>query len=123
MSKQGIGIHDPVYFISEHQREQFCEFISSRVGDDDFWLITKDGQLAMAANEWRLQVARGPFIDFKGIIIDVRQEKEEEVLEVVSNRIAELILTEFADTDLVIFGDQLERFKIDGESGEVQRMS
>ena len=122
VSNEGIAIHDPVYFVSGQQREQFCEFISSRVSDDDLWMVTKDGSLAMPANEWRLQVADGQFIDFKGIIVDVREEQEEEVLEVVSNRVAELILAEFADTDLVIFGDQLERFKIAAESGEVQRI-
>ena len=122
VSNEGIAIHDPVYFVSDQRREQFCEFISFRVNDDDLWTVTKNGRLAMPAKEWRLQVADGQLIDFKGIIIDIRKEQEEEVLEVVSNRVAELILSEFADTDLVIFGDQLERFKIAAETGEVLRV-
>lgn len=122
VSNEGIAIHDPVYFIRDQQREQFCEFISSRVGQNDLWKITKDGRLAMPANGWKLQVESGSFIDFKGIVLDVREEQEEETLEIVSNRVAELILSGFADTDLIIFGDQLETYKIDAGSGEVERM-
>ena len=122
VNDEGIGIYDPVYFVRDNKREQFCEFISSRVGQSDLWTITKGGRLAMPANGWKLQVESGPFIDFKGIILDVRQEQEEEVLEIVSNRVAELILSEFTDTDLVIFGDQLERYNIDAESGKAERM-
>ena len=122
VSYEGIGTYDPVYFVRDMQREQFCDFISSKVGQNDLWTITKDGRLAMPANGWKLQVESGSFIDFKGIILDVRKEQEKETLEIVSNRVAELILTEVADTDLVIFDDQLETYKIDAESGEVERM-
>ena len=122
VSNEGIGIYDPVYFVRNRKREQFCEFISSRVGQNDLWTITKDGRLAMPANGWKLQVESGSFIDFKGIILDVRKEQEEDTLEIVSSRVAELILSDFADTDLVIFADQLETYKIDAESGEVKRM-
>ena len=123
VSDEGIGIYDPVYFVCDQKREQFCDFISCRVGQSDLWTTMRDGRLAMPANEWKLQVESGPFIDFKGIILDVRQEQEEETLEIVSSRVAELILSEFADTDLIIFDDQLERYKIDAESGEVERMN
>ena len=85
-------------------------------------MITKSGKLAMPSNGWKLQVESGPLIDFKGIVVDVSQEHEEEVLEIASNRIAELILSGFEDTDLVISGDQLERYKIETASGTVERV-
>ena len=122
VNNEGIETYDPVYFVRDNQREQFCEFISSRVGQNDLWTITKDGRLAMPANGWKLQVESGSFIDFTGILLDVRNEQEEETLEIISSRVAELILSDFADTDLVIFDDQLETYKIDAESGEVERM-
>lgn len=122
VGQEGIGIYDPVFFVLDQTREQFCEFISSRIGQSDLWTITKDGRLAMPSNGWRLQVGGRTFVDFKGIIVDVRQEQEEEVLEVVSSRVAELILSGFADADLIIFGDQLEKYKIDVGSGNVERM-
>jgi len=68
-------------------------------------------------------VESGPYIEFTGIVVDVRQEEEEETLEVASKRVAELILSGFRDADLVIFGDQLERYEIDPSSGRVDRIS
>jgi hypothetical protein len=48
---------------------------------------------------------------------DVRKHEREIV--VTSGRVAELILSGFGDADIVIFGDQLERRKINPETGEV----
>ncbi len=37
--------------------------------------------------------------------------------EIVSERVAELILSGFAGKDLIIFGDQIERYAVDPETG------
>jgi hypothetical protein len=39
--------------------------------------------------------------------------------DVTSNRIAELLIAGFGNSDLIIFGDQLEGRKIDAATGEV----
>jgi len=119
----GVWIHDPVYFVRDQEKEQFCDFLSSRIHQSELWTITESGKLAMPPNGWRLQVESGPYIEFTGIVVDVRQEEEEETLEVASKRVAELILSGFRDADLVIFGDQLERYEIDPSSGRVDRIS
>ena len=115
----GISVSDPVYFVKDEQKAQFCRFLNNRVSQRELWKTVRHGNLAMAANGWRIQVEDMAAIGFQGIILDVREESDEEVLNIVSDQVAELILSGFVDEDLIIFGDQLERFKIDPGTGVV----
>ena len=121
VSKEGVGPFDPVYFVNDSQKEQFCSFLYHRVHQAELWKTTPKGSLAMPANNWKLQVEDNPPIVFQGTILDVRKEHDEETLNITSDRVAELILSGYDDHDLVIFGDELERFTIDEESGLVER--
>ena len=121
VSKEGVGPFDPVYFVNDSQKEQFCSFLYHRVHQAELWKTTPKGSLAMPANNWKLQVEDNPPIVFQGTILDVRKERDEETLNITSDRVAELILSGYDDHDLVIFGDELERFTIDEESGLVER--
>ena len=121
IGSRGIRHTDPVFFVNDEKQEQFCSFLTNRVTQPELWPITSQGKLAMPANGWRIQIQNMAPIVFKGIILDVVEEREQEVLNIVSNRVADLILSGFGDKDLIIFGDQLERFKINPESGVVEK--
>ena len=115
----GISVSDPVYFVKDEHKEQFCPFLTNRVSQRELWKTVSQDNLAMAANGWKIQVEDMAPIGFHGVILNLREERDEEVLNIVSNRVAELILSGFVDEDLIIFGDQLERFKIDPGTGVV----
>jgi len=115
----GIWKHDPVYFVKEGAKEQFCEFLSARANQSSLWKQTKSGGLAMASDAWALQIDDLPTIPFDAIVLDIRNEREEEIIERTSNRVAELILSGFGTADIIIFEDQLSRYRIDPDTGEV----
>lgn len=119
IGRPGIHRTDPVYFVKGTHREQFCSFLSRRVHEEELWMVTKDGRLAMPANGWKLQVDDLALVEFEGILVNVSHEYEEEVLKITSDRVAELILSGFGDRDLLIFGDQLAAYYIDPKSGVV----
>ena len=121
IGSSGICHTDPVVFVKDDKEEQFCSFLTNRVTQPELWKITPQGRLAMPANGWRIQIQNMAPIVFQGIFLDVLEERDREVLNIVSNRVAELILSGFGDEDLIIFGDQLERFKINPESGVVEK--
>ncbi len=58
-------------------------------------------------------------LPFDGIIVTFDVDEQRHQFEVVSQRVAELILSGFGDADLIIFGDQIERYTIDPSTGEV----
>ncbi len=119
LGRPGIHHTDPVYFVKGTHREQFSSFLSRRVHEEKLWTMTMHGRLAMPADGWKLQVDDLAPVEFDGIIVNVSEEYEEEVLKITSDRVAELILSGFGDRDLVIFGDQLAAYYIDPESGVV----
>ncbi len=67
---------------------------------------------------WQISVAGGTPVDFDSADIRYFYANETEVSEITSDRVAELILAGFADTDLVVFDDKLHRHKI-GDDGSV----
>ena len=48
-------------------------------------------------------------------------DEERHILEVASKRIAELVLSGFGAGDIIVFGDQIDRFSINPETGEVEK--
>lgn len=116
----GIGSDDPVYFVKDTTKEQFCDFLYSKLRQKELWITTKDGALAILPNDWAIQVDDLTPVEFEGIVLDVKDECSEESLKLTSDRIAELILEGFGSTDLFIFGDQIERFQINPKTGAVE---
>jgi hypothetical protein len=68
---------------------------------------------------WSLQVENGPLISPDYIITTYDVDTQTIPIKVTSDRIAELFVTGLGDDDIIIFGDQLERRKIDGTTGEI----
>lgn len=125
-STGGISIHDPVYVVSGDEREHINEFIS-RAMNAAVDLHNEDGcpegvkrKFSAASDGKMIQVVDGPLIPFFGVLGTFEIGVAAHDFEVVSDRIAELLLKGFGSEDMIIFGDQLERFTIDAESGAAQ---
>jgi hypothetical protein len=76
-------------------------------------------EITIPSDGWSIQVDHNPPIRFEGIIVTFDMDEERHSIEVVSKRVAELILSGFGGADLIIFGDQLERHTIDPDTGAV----
>jgi restriction endonuclease len=116
------GIHhfQPVYFVRGDDRIQFTEFLSAEVNKRR---ATKNAsgrwEVVTLPDGWRLQVEGGPLVPFDSITTTYDLDTQMFPITATSNRIAELIVKGLGDDDIFIFGDQLERRKIDPETGEI----
>jgi len=124
LQRAGIsgGIHDyqPVYLVKGAEKMRFTEFISREVNgrraekqEDDRW------RLVTPADGWSLQVDEGPLVPFDGIVTTFAVHTETIPIVVASNRIAELIVSGLGEDDIIIFDDQIRRYKINEETGEI----
>jgi hypothetical protein len=77
-------------------------------------------QITIPPDGWSIQVANNPPIAFNGIVGTFDVDEERQTNEVVSQRVAELILSGFGSADLVIYGDQIEPRTIDPNTGAVR---
>lgn len=110
----GLGIHhdSPVYFVKSGERIQFNEFLTRRANEHGNGKTQGEYAMKLFPDGWQISVADGVPIDFSFADIRYFYANETEVSEITSDRVAELILADFSDTDLVIFDDQLRRHKI-----------
>lgn len=69
--------------------------------------------------EARKLLIGGMEVPYEGIIIDFQILTETKTSEIVSSRIAELIVEGLKDADIVIFDDQIRRRKIAPDTGEI----
>ena len=116
----GIHSYDPVFFVRGTDRIRFTDFLSEEVNkrpatrnESGRWEVTTP------SDGWSLQVENGPPISFDSIITTYDVDTQSIPINVTSNRIAELIVTGLGDDDIIIFGDQIERRKIDASNGEI----
>jgi hypothetical protein len=107
--------------VRDGERRQFNEFITARMNEAIEPAGPKAVRIAIPADEWQIQVGHGEPITFKGIIVNFDVDEERHILEVASKRIAELVLSGFGANDIIIFGDQNERFSINPETGAVEK--
>lgn len=116
------GIHrfQPVYFARDGERVQFTEFLSNEVNKRG---AAKNSvgrwEIRTEPDGWSLQVEDGPLISFDEIVTTFEVDTQTIPIEITSDRIAELMVTGLQEDDIIIFGDQLERRKIDPETGEI----
>jgi hypothetical protein len=116
----GVSNTDAVFFVRASERVQFNEFLSARMREATTgrW-DAKRHDVTVSPDGWALQVERGPLIAFDAIVITFEMDEQRHQIQITSDRIAELILSGFGAADIIIFGDQLERKKIDPETGEI----
>jgi hypothetical protein len=100
-------------------RRQFNEFLTARMND----AITPAGpkviRIAMPADGWEIQVSQNAPIPFLGIVVNFDVDEQRHAIEATSQRIAELVFSGFGASDIIIFGDQIERHSIDRDTGTV----
>ena len=116
----GIAIYDPVFLVKDRERVQFNEFMSRHVLKAIPLKNTPDkATVRVPSDGWKLQIQQEQPISFDRVEIsfDIQQNEMESVL--TSSRVAELLLAGFGEADLIIYGDQLERRKINPQTGEV----
>ncbi len=115
----GIRNTDPVFFVRGKERHQFNFFLTQRMNEAIKPEGPKTMRITLPSDGWQIQVSQNLPIHFDGIIIDFDVDEEKLTVDVVSQRVAELILSGFGSSDLIIFGDQIERHAIDPVSGVV----
>lgn len=115
------GVHstDPVFFVRDGERRQFTEFLMAQKNDAIAPAGPKAIRVSVPADGWQIQVNQNIPIPFEGIVVDFGVDEERHVIEVTSKRIAELVLSGFGTSDIIIFGDEIERHSIDPCSGKV----
>jgi hypothetical protein len=116
----GITINDPIYVVRDKEKVQFNEFIRKHASGA---VASKDAphkaSVRVLSQGWKIQIKEAPPIAFDHVDISFDIRQNEMTLDVISNRIAELLLSGFGDHDLIIFGDQLGGRKIDPINGKV----
>lgn len=121
-----IGDADPVFILTPDGPVQYVQYVDDAMNaaiDLNAEVDRIDGtkkKIGLPSNGQTIQVAGGAPIPYKGIIAKFEVGVETEKFEVASKRVAELLLKGFGDSDQIIFGDQLERFTIDAETGEAR---
>lgn len=121
-----LGIHGrihsyhPVFFVRGSDRIGFTHFLSEEVNNRP---ATKNEsgrwEVKTQPDRWSLQVENGPLISFDYIITTYDVDTQLIPIKVTSDRIAELVVTGLGEDDIIIFGDQIERRKIDAMTGEI----
>jgi Restriction endonuclease len=116
----GIHQYHPVFFVRGADRIRFTDFLSEEVNNRP---ATKNEsgrwEVRTPPEDWSLQVENGPLISFDYIITTYGVDTQTIPTKVTSDRIAELFVTGLGEDDIIIFGDQLERRKIDGTTCEI----
>jgi hypothetical protein len=115
-----IHSFQPVFLVRGDERKQFTEFLSDEVNSRPATKNTTGRwEIITPADGRNLQVEKGPLISFDSITTMFDVDTLTIPITVTSNRVAELIVKGLGDDDIFIFGDQLERRKIDPETGEI----
>ena len=115
----GVRNTDHVFFVRGGERQQFNEFLTARMNDAIAPAGPQVISIAIPADGWEIQVNQNAPIPFTGIIVNFDVDEGRHSIEFTSQRIAELVLSGFGASDIIIFGDQLERHSIDPNTGAV----
>lgn len=116
----GISNTAPVFFVSGNERHQFNAFLTKRMNEAIPAAGPKTIEIMIPPDNWRIQIDGNPPMPFDGITVRFDVDEERHTTEVVSDRVAELILTGFGQEDIIIYGDDIERRAIDPDTGEVK---
>jgi Restriction endonuclease len=116
--KNVISNTDPVFFVRGTERHQFNAFVTQRMNDAIKSAGPKAIRITVPSGSWLIQVGSNSPIPFDGIVCAFDVDETQEMLEIASQRVAELILEGFGSADILIYGDQIERRTIDPETGK-----
>lgn len=116
----GIHVTDPVYFVRDSEQVQFNDFLSDHINATKL-TTANTVSVSFPPEGWLLQVDTNPPLPFQSVNIAFDIHEETLTTEIVSNRVAELILSGFGPDDLIVFGDQIERYAVDPVTGAATR--
>jgi hypothetical protein len=122
MRPTGISIADPAYLVRGAEHVHINDFLSEQMNKNGAIPVNtaKDKmKVSVPSDGWLMQIGDSAPIAFDSIDLSFDVHKEEIVQEITSSRVVELILSGMGSDDMIIFGDQLERRKINAETGEV----
>lgn len=116
----GFRNTDPIYVVGGSQRQQINQYMTDQMNK----VIQRNGpkalQIKVPAKDLQIQVGSNAPIPFDGVIINFEVDEQSVTFDVVSQRVAELIFSGFDTDDIIIFGDQIQRFAIDPVTGELR---
>jgi hypothetical protein len=119
-AKGGIRNTDPVFFVRGSERHQFNAFLTERMNEATPPAGTNAIEIVIPPDNWLIQISTNPPIPFDGIAVKFDVDEERHTAEVISDRVAELLLTGFGQDDIIIYWDEIERRSIDPDTGEVK---
>lgn len=116
----GVSITDPVYFVRGSERIQFNDFLTLKMRAAMRAAKAHESHtVSVPPDGWSIQVDNGVLIPFDAIQVEFEMDEQIHQIKTTSDRIAELILSGFGESDVIIFGDQLERRTIDPDTGMI----
>ena len=115
----GLGSEQDAYFeMPDGSRQHVNELLT--IAMNDAMALQKEGLARCVFKpEGRKLLIGGTEVPYLGIIIDFQIITESETRDFVSERIAELIVEGAGDADIVIFDDQIQRRRIDENTGQI----
>lgn len=117
--KNGIHLNDDAWFLlPDGTRRHFNDVLSEEMRRAIGWNQRGLARVAIKPEGRRLYIA-GTEVPYQGFVINFTIDEEKLRREIVSNRTAELLLSGFGESDIIIFSDQIERRKIDPLTGEI----
>lgn len=112
------GVH-PVYFVREGERQHFNEFLSARINAAVKPAGGRAIRIMIPPDGWRIQIDQNAPFEFDGIEVAFDVDEQRHTFEVTSKRIAELVLSGFGTSDIIIFDHQIRGHSIDPTTGKI----
>src|SRR5262249_30938929 len=103
--REGVRNTDPVFFVRGGQQHQFNSFLSERMNAAITHSTPNAIRITIPYDGWLLRVDQNSPIHFESIVVDFQVDEERLTTQIVSQRVAELVLSGFGFSDLIIFGD------------------
>ena len=76
-------------------------------------------RIVIPPDGWRIHIDQNPPFEFDGIEVTFDVDEQRHTIEVTSKHIAELVLSGFGTSDIIIFEHQIEARSIDPETGKI----
>src|SRR6202040_2848556 len=112
------GVH-PVYFVREGERQHFNEFLSARINAAVKPAGGRAIRITIPPDGWHIQIDQNPPFEFDGIEVTFDVDEQRHTIEVASKHIAELVLSGFGASDIIIFDHQIQGRSIDPATGKL----
>lgn len=109
----------PVYFVREGERQHFNKFLAARINAAVKPARGSAIRITIPPDGWQIQVDQNPPFEFEGVDVTFGVEEHRLTLEPTSKHIAELVLSGFGTSDIIIFDQQIRGHSIDPETGAI----